>query len=96
MNVCPFLFNFRLPQVWGSDVLTCLCKSGLPEGNIHDFASAKILQFEKQWKVEQKRKEQLAKIKKAEEEQEALLQRKTSLPKKKKIHSKDGFKNQRS
>ena len=44
-------------------ILKSLCKAGLPEGNIFDFASGKQLQFESKWKTEQKRKEKLLRYK---------------------------------
>ena len=44
-------------------ILKSLCKAGLPEGNIFDFASSKQLQFESKWKTDQKRKEKLQRYK---------------------------------
>ena len=37
-------------------ILQSLCKAGLPEGNVFDFASTKLLKFETKWKAEQKKK----------------------------------------
>jgi hypothetical protein len=47
-------------------ILKSLCKAGLPEGNIFDYASTKLLQFETKWKGEVKRKEKLQKYKQGE------------------------------
>jgi hypothetical protein len=47
-------------------ILKSLCKAGLPEGNIFDYASTKLLQFETKWKGEMKRKEKLQKYKQGE------------------------------
>lgn len=44
-------------------ILTCLCKAGLPEGNVFDYASMKLLKFETKWKAEQKKKQILKKYK---------------------------------
>lgn len=47
-------------------ILKSLCKAGLPEGNIFDYASTKLLQFETKWKGEVKRREKLMKYKQGE------------------------------
>jgi len=47
-------------------ILKSLCKAGLPEGNIFDYASTKLLQFETKWKGEMKRREKLMKYKQGE------------------------------
>lgn len=44
-------------------VLKSLCKAGLPDGNIYEFAALKVLKFEKNFTNEIKKKEQLLKYK---------------------------------
>lgn len=39
-----------------SDVIKSLYKAGMPEGNIFDFTSSRILKFEHKWNTEQKKK----------------------------------------
>ena len=38
------------------DVIQSLYKAGMPEGNIFDFTSSRILKFEHKWNTEQKKK----------------------------------------
>ena len=45
------------------DVIKSLYKAGLPEGNIFDFTSSRILKFEYKWNTEMKRKAILDKYK---------------------------------
>merc|ERR1711974_332605 len=52
---------------------------GLPEGNVFDYASTKLLQFETKWKAEQKKKLLLDKYRKKEVSQS--VEKKTRSPK---------------
>lgn len=38
------------------DVIKSLYKAGMPEGNIFDFTSSRILKFEHKWNTEQRKK----------------------------------------
>lgn len=55
-------FTKEMKKIIPKDAIRCLCKSGLPEGNIYDFVANKILLFEKHWKIEQRKREQLKNI----------------------------------
>ena len=47
-------YECRVPT--NLDVIQSLYKAGMPEGNIFDFTSSRILKFEHKWNTEQKKK----------------------------------------
>ena len=58
------------------DVIKSLYKAGMPEGNIFDFTSSRILKFEHKWNTEQKKKAILDKYKHmGKEDPKAILER---------------------
>ena len=73
------ILSQKMSHFFQTDILKSLCKAGLPEGNIYDYAANKLLQFERIWKAEQKKKEQVNKLisadPKAEEEEECTFSR---------------------
>jgi len=58
-----------------SDVIKSLYKAGMPEGNIFDFTSARILKFEHKWNTEQKKKAILDKYKNIGKEDPKILEK---------------------
>ena len=58
------------------DVIKSLYKAGMPEGNIFDFTSSRILKFEHKWNTEQKKKAILERYKSmGKEDPKAILER---------------------
>lgn len=58
------------------DVIKSLYKAGMPEGNIFDFTSSRILKFEHKWNTEQKKKAILERYKNmGKEDPKAILER---------------------
>lgn len=58
------------------DVIKSLYKAGMPEGNIFEFTSSRILKFEHKWNTEQKKKAILERYKSmGKEDPKAILER---------------------
>ena len=57
-----FLVNTGLLESY-EYVLRSLCKAGLPDGNVYEYAALKMLKFEKKFKAEKRKKELLEKYK---------------------------------
>lgn len=64
-----------------SDLLTSLCKYGLPTGDLYEFSALQVLRYEKKLKA-QKKKELEDRLKKREEQKKASLIAAKSPPKK--------------
>jgi hypothetical protein len=61
------LDGYKCNSYLNLDVLANLCKNGLPDGDLFEYAAYMTLNFEKKWK-KQKREEIKEKIKRYKEE----------------------------
>lgn len=57
-----FLVNTGLLEAY-EYCLRSLCKAGLPDGNVYEYAALKMLKFEKKFKAEKRKKDLLEKYK---------------------------------
>lgn len=75
-----------------ADLLTSLCKNGLPTGDIFEFAAIQVLKYERKWKQQQRvelqerimRREKEKELKKLEQRRFALIAEKRQYEMKKK------------